>query len=71
MNAWSFFIEHRAEIASATLEHIVLVGISLAIAILIGVPTGMLIVRHPRLRGIALGFANIVQTIPSLAYSAF
>jgi osmoprotectant transport system permease protein len=71
MNAWSFFIEHRAEIATATLEHIVLVGISLAIAILIGVPTGMLIVRHPRLRGIALGFANIVQTIPSLALFGF
>jgi len=71
MNAWSFFSGHRAEIASATLEHLVLVGISLAIAILIGVPTGMLIVRRPRLRGMALGFANVVQTIPSLALFGF
>jgi osmoprotectant transport system permease protein len=44
-----------------------LVAISIAIAILIGIPLGILITRRPRWRAWVLGFANIVQTIPSLA----
>lgn len=71
MNIWTFFVSHRSEIASATLEHLWLVGISMLIAILIAVPTGMLIVRHTRLRSFALGFASVMQTIPSLALFGF
>jgi len=69
--SWSFFAEHRAEIFSATLDHVVLVVIAMLIAILIGVPLGMLIVQRPALRAVALGIANIFQTIPSLALFGF
>jgi osmoprotectant transport system permease protein len=48
-----------------------LVVIAMAIAILIGVPVGMFIVHRPALRTSALGLANIVQTIPSLALFGF
>lgn len=68
---WSFFTEHRAEILGATLDHIVLVLVAMVIAILIGVPLGMFIVQRPALRAIALGLANIFQTIPSLALFGF
>ena len=68
---WSFFAEHRTEILSATVDHILLVVIAMAIAILIGVPLGMFIVQRPALRAIALGLANIFQTIPSLALFGF
>jgi osmoprotectant transport system permease protein len=68
---WSFFAEHRAEIVGATLDHMTLVVIAMIIAILIGVPLGMFIVQRPAPRAIALGLANIFQTIPSLALFGF
>jgi osmoprotectant transport system permease protein len=68
---WTFFLEHRAEILSATLDHLLLVVIAMTIAIFIGVPLGMLIVQRPALRTIALGIASVFQTIPSLALFGF
>jgi osmoprotectant transport system permease protein len=71
MTAWSFFIEHRGEILSATLDHMGLVLIAMLIAIAISVPLGMFIVYHKALRTLALGIASILQTIPSLALFGF
>jgi len=50
-----------------TLEHLRLVLYSMAIALIVGVPLGILLARHARLRGIVLGTNNVIQTIPSLA----
>ena len=71
MSPWKFFLEHRSEILSATLDHLTLVLIAMAFAIAISVPLGMLIVQHRHLRTIALGAASIFQTIPSLALFGF
>jgi len=62
---------HRAEITTLTLEHVWLVAISMAIAVLIGVPAGILLTRKPRLRGPVIGGANVIETIPSLALFGF
>jgi len=62
---------HRVEIATLTLEHVWLVAISMAIAVLIGVPAGILLTRKPRLREPVIGGANIIETIPSLALFGF
>lgn len=64
---WSFFAEHRAEILSATADHLVLVVIAMLIAMATAVPLGMFIVQRPALRATSIGIANIFQTIPSLA----
>ena len=71
LGAWSFFMEHRAEILSATLDHVELVLISMVIAMFIAVPLGMFIVQRPALRAISIGVANVFQTIPSLALFGF
>jgi osmoprotectant transport system permease protein len=71
MSAWTFFLEHRAEIFEATANHLSLVVIAMACAIAISVPLGMLIVHRPTLRNIALGLASVFQTIPSLALFGF
>ncbi len=71
MNAWRFFLEHRAEILGATANHLALVVISMAFAIAIAVPLGMVIVHRRTLRNLALGLASIFQTIPSLALFGF
>jgi osmoprotectant transport system permease protein len=62
---------HRVEITTLTLEHVWLVAISMAIAVLIGVPAGILLTRKPRLREPVIGGANIIETIPSLALFGF
>jgi osmoprotectant transport system permease protein len=71
MTTWSFFVEHRAEIFDTTIEHLTLVVIAMAFAILIGVPLGMFVVHRPALRRLSLGIASILQTIPSLALFGF
>ncbi|OLC36731.1 MAG: glycine/betaine ABC transporter substrate-binding protein [Acidobacteria bacterium 13_1_20CM_2_55_15] len=62
---------HRMEVAQLTLEHLVLVGLSILIAAGIGLPLGVLMTRKPGLSGPILTFANAVQTIPSLALFGF
>ncbi|PYR85364.1 MAG: glycine/betaine ABC transporter substrate-binding protein [Acidobacteria bacterium] len=62
---------HRMEVAQLTLEHLVLVGLSILIAAGIGLPLGVLMTRKPGLSGPILTLANAVQTIPSLALFGF
>jgi osmoprotectant transport system permease protein len=62
-----FLTQYGTEMIQHTGEHLVLVAISTVIAILIGIPLGILITRRPRWSVWILGFANVVQTIPSLA----
>jgi osmoprotectant transport system permease protein len=71
VNVLDFMWTHSSEVAQLTLEHIVLVGLSVLIAAGIGFPLGVLITRRPRLSGPILTFANAVQTIPSLALFGF
>jgi osmoprotectant transport system permease protein len=71
MNFWQFFISHQKEIWAATREHLTLVFIAMLIAVAIALPLGMFIVGRPRLQSIALGLANVFQTIPSLALFGF
>jgi osmoprotectant transport system permease protein len=52
-------------------EHLVLVVSAILIAAAIAIPLGLVVASKPRLRGIALGIANIGQTIPSLALFGF
>ncbi len=54
-----------------TLEHLLLVGISLAAAIAVALPLGVLAARRPRLGQLVLGLAGVLQTIPSLALFVF
>jgi osmoprotectant transport system permease protein len=62
-----FLVKYAPEILQHTLEHLFLVGIAIGIAILVGIPLGLLITRKTYLRQPILGIANILQTIPSLA----
>ncbi len=59
------------EILDLTSEHFVLVSVSMLIAIAIGVPVGVLLSRKAPPRAWVLGFANIMQTVPSLALFGF
>lgn len=71
MSLWEFFLRNRGQIVELSLEHIWLVGISMLLAIAIGIPLGILVTRRPWLSKPILGSANVAETIPSLALFGF
>jgi osmoprotectant transport system permease protein len=71
MNVWQFMMQNHSEVLELTLEHLWLVGVSTLLAVMIGIPLGILVSRHPFLDKPILGSANLIQTIPSLALFGF
>ncbi len=71
MNVWQFMLQNHVEVTELVVEHLWLVGMSTLLAVLIGIPLGILITRWPSLDKPVLGGANIIQTIPSLALFGF
>jgi osmoprotectant transport system permease protein len=60
-----------SEIAALSIEHLQLVGLSIAIAAAVAMPAAVLLTRHAGARRWVVGFANLAQTIPSLALFGF
>jgi osmoprotectant transport system permease protein len=71
MNFLEFLRHNRAQVFELTLEHLWLVGASTLLAVLVGIPLGILVARRPSLNKPILGGANVIQTIPSLALFGF
>src|SRR5438067_8609872 len=71
MNFLHFLQENWPELLTQLRAHVELVLISTGVAVLIGIPTGILLTRKKNLRGPVLGIANVMQTIPSLALFGF
>jgi osmoprotectant transport system permease protein len=59
------------DIFDLTLEHLFLVGLSIGIAAALAIPVGILLTRRAFLQRWVLGFANVMQTVPSLALFGF
>ena len=59
------------DLLQLTGEHLVLVLSAMAVAMAIGVPVGILLTRREALQRWLLGFASVMQTIPSLALFGF
>lgn len=59
-----------AKLTRLTAEHLRLVGISLLLAVLVGVPLGIAASRPGPLSSLILGTTGVIQTIPSLALLA-
>jgi len=71
MSGFDYLIDNRMEVLARTLQHVGLVALSVGIAVVVGVPLGVLVTRKKGLQGPVLGFANVLQTIPSLALFGF
>jgi len=66
-----FLSTHRSELLTLFGQHLMLIGMSTIVAILIGVPAGIAAARLPRLGRAVVGIVNVAQTIPSLALLGF
>lgn len=65
------FLMRWQDLLQALMRHVELVFISMLLAIVIGIPLGILITRVKSLQSPVLGVASVLQTIPSLALLGF
>lgn len=63
-------VERRETARRQLMDHLILVSSAMALAITVGVGTGVLLTRFPRFATPVLGAASVIQTIPSLALLA-
>ena len=67
---WAFILDRLDDITELALEHIGVVLLSLILASIIGVATGLMVWNRPIGRSIAIATAGVVLTIPSMALLA-
>lgn len=68
---WQFIAEQHEKLTTQIIQHLGLTFLSLLLAIIVGVPLGILISRKKKLSSPVLGIAGILQTIPSIALLGF
>lgn len=66
-NFITFILNQKSQIINLLIQHIGLTFSAILIAILIGVPLGIIISKIDHLKKIILGFVNLVQAVPSMA----
>ena len=67
----TFWHEQAGKLGEQTVQHIGLTAASLLLAVLLGVPLGLLLSRKPRWAPAVLGLAGALQTVPSIALLGF
>ena len=68
---FNYFTSNTDQIGTLLLEHLQLTVFAVSLAVLLGVPLGILILRIPRLAKPILGLTSVVQAVPSLALLGF
>lgn len=71
MQLLTYLFEHITDILERGLQHIQLTLLAIGLAVLIGVPLGILISYIKPFKRPVIGFANLVQAIPSIAILGF
>ncbi len=71
MEFFEYVGDNWDRILEELLRHLEIIGIALPIAVLIGVPIGIAISRHPRVAKVVMYIASVMMTIPSLALFGF
>lgn len=67
MGTLNFILKNIHNVLFLTWEHIYMVGVSLIIATLIGVPLGIMITKNENMAKKVITGANIMMTVPSIA----
>lgn len=67
----NFIATRQDQIFDLILEHMQLTIFAVILAIVIGIPLGILITRVKKLAAPIIGFANVIQAVPSLALLGF
>jgi osmoprotectant transport system permease protein len=65
-----YLFEHPDRVLELTIQHVQLVGISVLLAMMIGIPAGILVTRLRWLEGSVINTTGVLYTVPSLALFA-
>lgn len=65
---FQYVLDNQQQLLTYTLQHLRIGLLTVSLAIAAGVPLGLLVARVPKLARPVLGCANILQSIPSLAF---
>ena len=68
---FTYIVQNREQILSLLLDHIQLTCLAVGLAIVIGVPLGLLISYTKGLNKLVLGIASVIQAVPSMALLGF
>jgi osmoprotectant transport system permease protein len=68
---WQFIVSQHEKLLVQIGQHLGLTFLSLLLAIVVGIPLGVLISRRRKLSAPVLGTAGILQTVPSIALLGF
>ncbi len=72
MNAfWELFLARKAELLELFIQHMNMASLAVAVSLLIGIPLGIMITKNKVVADFVIGFANVLQSIPSIALLAF
>jgi len=72
MNAlWNYISTNYNQILNLIGQHIYLSILSVLIAVVVGIPLGILISRVPKISKPIIGITNVIQAVPSLALLGF
>src|SRR5690625_3453291 len=74
MDAFNDFVNYLLKswvsLLEMTYQHILMVALGILLALIVGIPLGVLCTKNKRLETIILSLANVIQVIPSLALLA-
>lgn len=65
-----YMVENKSELIALTGTHILMVVYGIALALIVGIPLGILAARYEKLAPVILSLTNILQLVPSLAMLA-
>lgn len=65
-----YMIENYQELLALSIEHILMVGYGIGLALLVGIPLGIISAKYERLAPIIISLVNILQLVPSIAMLA-
>lgn len=68
---YNYLISNYEQVFNLLGQHIYLSIFSVLIAVIIGIPLGILISREPKLSKAVIGTTNVIQAVPSLALLGF
>lgn len=67
---FTYFAGSWMQLLEMTYQHILMVFFGIVLALIVGIPLGILCTRSKRMESIILAIANVIQVIPSLALLA-
>jgi osmoprotectant transport system permease protein len=65
-----YMIENSTELFFLTIEHVLMVAYGIGLALIIGIPLGIVAAKHEKLASFIISLTSILQLIPSLAMLA-